>query len=127
MIMISALSGLSKTDLMLLQEYLCLRETGLDQDTAYSFMDGRHESAQKALVRLQKEYDRQEQAQKSEQRPPRIQGKPATRQYSSAKEYLKSIGHLKPDEIRVSDMTPPPDDVGDIQMSECEGGSPLDE
>ena len=60
MMVISALSGLSQADLALIKEYLCLRETGLDQDTAYSFMDGRHKQAQKAMNRLQEEYTKQE-------------------------------------------------------------------
>jgi len=121
--MISALSGLSQTDLMLIHEYLCLRETGLDQDTTYSFMDGRHERAQKAMSRLQKEYAKQEQAlrdQKDANRPAK-----ASRYKKSRSEgiqaYLKDLGHLKPEEIRAD--TTPPSDVSDKQMGECEGGS----
>jgi hypothetical protein len=83
------LSGLSQADLMLIQEYLCLRETGLDMDTAYSFMDGRHERAQKAMIRLQEEYAKQEQAQR-DQKPLRVKSK-ATRPYASAKEYLTTV------------------------------------
>jgi hypothetical protein len=115
MMVISALSGLSQADLMLIQEYLCLRETGLDQDTAYSFMDGRHKQAQKAMSRLQEEVLKQEQAlrdQKDANRPAK-----ASRYKKSRSEgiqaYLKDLGYLKPDEIRAD--TTPPSDVGDLR------------
>jgi hypothetical protein len=58
-------------------------ETGLDQDTAYSLMDGRHTQAQKAMSRLQEEVLKQEQALKTDRVNPK-----ATRQDSSVKEKM---------------------------------------
>jgi hypothetical protein len=96
MMVISALSSLSQADLMLIQEYLCLRESGPDQDTAYSFMDGRHKSARKAMRRLSEEYSKQENAMKAASASKRVKpvGKSQARQDSSSvKEYLSRRGY----------------------------------
>lgn len=59
LVVISSLNTLSEADILIIQEYLCLRDSGFDQSTAYSFLNGRHQKVEGALGRLQEAYAKQ--------------------------------------------------------------------